>query len=101
MALEWPKMCLYWQWGPVQTLINELGLKLYEVHGCAFGCTDPKGNRVFKPWIIATNDPSRGGRWKSTSARGTTSTRVRCPSPPRTTTSRWRGPSTGRGVPAS
>ena len=41
-------------------MINELGLKLYEVHGCAFGCTDPEGNRVHKPWIIATNDPHPG-----------------------------------------
>ena len=44
ICIEWPKSCTYWHEKAVEALVQELGLKKAEVHGCAVGLDDGKGS---------------------------------------------------------
>ena len=55
--MEWPTPCKYWKDPQVVEFLAAYGLDKSQLHGCAYGLTNKKGQFMKKPWTVATTSP--------------------------------------------
>ena len=61
IAIEWPKLCAYWQEADVLSFVQVQGLQSVYLDGCMFGLVSKHGQSmgtpIRKPWRVDTNSP--------------------------------------------
>ena len=66
VCIEWPTPCKYWRDPQVLAFTRKHNFVKTQLHGCAYGLQNRKGNPMKKPWSICTNSHSVATRltWK-------------------------------------
>eukprot|EP00959_Pyramimonas_sp_CCMP1952_P136645 2859607-Pyramimonas_sp.AAC.1 len=53
ICLEWPTPCRYWHDPRIKELLIKHNMTKMQLHGCAYGLKNRKGQHMKKPWSVA------------------------------------------------